>query len=328
VPLQFVQNALRIGGNVFHWLRGKQDEALFAGVSLHADGVAGAVLRAMPDGGVSVENVCWHPLQGDASVLELVPEVIKACDASQVPLTAVLAPDSYSLVQIEKPDLPEEELHDALRWRIKDMVDFPVQDAVFDSFALPKSLRPGAPELAYVVAVPKETIDQLADTLEKRCTQVRAIDVPELSLRDLVMHTGVDGRIHAYLYLQPAQALIEISGGDEVFITRRIPMAEDLLALQPEQQLQAMEPLVLEVQRSLDYFESQYGRGAVDQLFVLSASEAAEHAFIHSATLYLTVPVAGLSLDAMQGVEKIEQQTLRNALLALGAAMREMPCVA
>jgi len=313
---------------VLHWLRGKRDETLFAGLSLHADGVAGAVLRTLPDGGVGVEKVCWQPLKHGASALDLVPDVLRQCHAISVPLTAVLAPDSYALVQIEKPDLPEDELQDAMRWRVKDMVDFPVQEAVIDSFSLPKSRRPGAPELAYVVAAPQETVRQLEDVLLKRGVELRAIDVPELSLRDLVMHTGVEGRVHAYLYLQQGQAMIEISAAEEIFITRHIPLAEDLLDLQPEDQSAAMESLVLEVQRSLDYFESQFALGAIDQLFVLSTSESAEKTFMHSATVYLTVPVEALSLNSIQGLEKVDQQTQRNVCIALGAAIREMPCAA
>jgi len=313
---------------VFRWLPGKRDQQLYAGLSIHSGGVAGALLRALPDGGVGVERVCWFALDFGDSPLERIPAVLKRLQVGRAPLTAVMAPQSYALIQVEQPDLPASEQRDAFRWRIKDMVDFPVTDALIDSFSLPKSQRPGAPDLAYVVAAPRERVEELANCLTKNGVDLRAIDVPELALRDLVRHTGTEGRVHAYLCLEPRQALIEISSDDEVYITRQIPLAANLLDLDATEQLAQMEGLALEVQRSLDYFESQFASGSVDQLMVLSASEKAESSFIHSATAYLTVPVEALRMSEIQGRDSVDDKTFRQALMAIGAAIREMPCVA
>lgn len=313
---------------MFDRLRGKQPKDLYAGLTLHRQGVAAALLRALPDGGVRVERVCWRAAAEGEVAQDLIPQVLRDCHIGKAPLTTVLALDSYALLQIETPDIPTEELHDALRWRIKDMVDFPVEDAVIDSFALPPGKRPGAPLLSYVVAAPKKRIDGLHDVLDKSNVRLHAIDVPEMAIRDLVMHSANGERPHAYLHIQPQHALIEICVADQIYLTRHIPLSADLLDLEAQQQVTNMESLVLEAQRSLDYFESQYGMGPVDQLSVLSSSAQAEQSFMHSATVYLTVPVGTLSLQALQGVEDVDESILRHALAAVGAAIREMPCAA
>lgn len=311
------------------WFLGRGSQDLFAGLALYADGASAVLMRALPDGGSRLENVCWQEADPEADPekgsLAKLPGLLRACGVRSAPLTVVLPTDSYALFQLEAPEVPGEERLDALRWRIKDMVDFPVDDALIDSFDLPKSRRPGAPSLCYVAAAPASRVEAVQQAVEKGNGRLRAIDVPEMAIRDLVMNSGQSARAQAYLCLQPDRALIEISVDSTIYLTRQIPFQAGL----PDQASQSqMEALLLEVQRSLDYFESQYAVGAVDHLYILSSHLDAERAFLGNATPYLTVPVETFPLTALQGVEQFDHDLLRKSLGAMGAALREMPCVA
>src|SRR5688500_18366249 len=41
----------------------------------------------------------------------------------------LLAPGEYQIVSVEAPDVPAEEMKVAVRWKLKDVIDFPVEEA-------------------------------------------------------------------------------------------------------------------------------------------------------------------------------------------------------
>ena len=61
----------------------------------------------------------------------------------RAPTVSVLDPDSYRLLLVEAPDVPADELRAAVRWRVKDLIDFHVDDAVIDVFEMPQHARGG-----------------------------------------------------------------------------------------------------------------------------------------------------------------------------------------
>src|SRR6185295_14478160 len=51
--------------------------------------------------------------------------------------TTVLRGGDYQMMQVEAPNVPEAEVKEALRWRIKDMIDYPVEAATVDGIFIP-----------------------------------------------------------------------------------------------------------------------------------------------------------------------------------------------
>ena len=51
------------------------------------------------------------------------------------PCTIVVEDDVYSLLLLEAPEVPADELRSALSWRVRDLIDFHVDDAVIDAQA-------------------------------------------------------------------------------------------------------------------------------------------------------------------------------------------------
>ena len=83
-----------------------------------------------------------------------------------------------------------------------------------------------------------------------------------------------------------------------------------------------MENLALEVQRSLDYFESQYALGPADQLSVIVSREALFKAFHEIANTFLTVASVRFDFSALAFVDGVEIGDLGLGVTAIGAAMR------
>ena len=54
------------------------------------------------------------------------PAMLRDRAGSDVVATCVMPLGSYNLLQIEAPKVPPEELRSAVRWRVKDLIDFPI----------------------------------------------------------------------------------------------------------------------------------------------------------------------------------------------------------
>ena len=80
--------------------------------------------------------------------------------------------------------------------------------------------------------------------------------------------------------------------------------------------------LSLEMQRSMDYYESHYGRGPADEMRVFQEI-GEDHAFVEYARTQLPFRVEMLDLnDYISGVARIDQDDLPDYLPALGGALR------
>ena len=80
-----------------------------------------------------------------------------------VPAVLVLPIDQYQVFQVERPEgVEDSELADALKWKLKDFLDFSPADAVSDVFAFPEDASRGRGPLVNVVAARKSLVRELA----------------------------------------------------------------------------------------------------------------------------------------------------------------------
>jgi MSHA biogenesis protein MshI len=311
---------------VLSWLRKKNAASRHLGVDFYDDGFALAVIDNRGQR-PCVTAARWYPLAAGSNRADVLAVAIREMGARGLRAVAVLPAASYSLVQLEKPSLPEDEIAEAMRWRIRDLVDFPVEQAVVDLIHPPPSHRPGAPPLMYVVVAKSADVADVAAGLEAAGVKVAAIDIVEMAIRNLSLYLDNPPRPRAYLHLQPGQTVIEIADGAQIYLSRRVQ--QDYTAGADRALLGAqMENLALEVQRSLDYFESQYALGPADRLSVMICDRELFDAFSDVARGFLTVPVERFDFGAIDVDEGVDLAGLDRGVTVLGAAMRGLPWAA
>src|SRR6266850_5357212 len=76
---------------------------------------------------VSLAEREWDPQ--DSKALE---RVTKELQATRYRCSTVLSQSDYQMLLVESPGVKREELKSAVRWRIKDMIDYPVLEATLD----------------------------------------------------------------------------------------------------------------------------------------------------------------------------------------------------
>ena len=92
---------------------------------------------------------------------------------------AAFEPQAYQLLHLEPPEVPDEEIRAALRWRIKDLINYPAEQAIIDLYPPPASLANRVREFNVVVARESLVRDRIG-LLESAGLRLEAIDIGEL----------------------------------------------------------------------------------------------------------------------------------------------------
>lgn len=302
------------------WFKKRARTTIQVGVGFHADGLS---LVSLDQSGDSrrLEACGFYP--ADSDIPPELAQAIRSNGLRGAPVVGVLAPGSYSLFQVEAPEVEHEELKSAIRWRIKDLLDYHIDDAVLDIFDLPVSQRRSGPRMMYVVVAKQSLIRQCAGQLEALGLEIAAMDITELALRNVLALGGEPESLQALLYLPPQYGLIEIVRGDTLYLNRRIEISGNDLVDQGGFGLQELlDSLVLELQRSLDYHESQFGLGAVPTISVI-APETRKQQLQSLADQSLAAKVRLFDFSgSLEGLEGVDPTVLYRCLPAIGAALR------
>jgi MSHA biogenesis protein MshI len=97
----------------------------------------------------------------------------------------VLPEPAYQLHLVERPEVPDNELAEALRWRIKDMVSFDIDKTIIDYIELPDDSYRGLKRMVYAVVALREELDKHVKWCESIGLDPIIVDVPELALLNL-----------------------------------------------------------------------------------------------------------------------------------------------
>lgn len=235
----------------------------------------------------------------------------------------LLNENDYRLVQIEAPAVPAEERVQALRWRLKDVVDFPVDDAAIAVADIPT--EGGRQASVFAVVAPASVVGERMALFHEKKIPLEAIDIPEMAVRNVAVLFEEPNRGLAFLALTQGDSLLTITCGGELFLSRRIEIDSDALAkADEERRRQILERLALELQRTLDNFDRQYGFVSVSRLLVSSEFDCAGTVAGLVENLYLPVQAADLAtvadFAALPELRSAERQA--QSLLAIGAALR------
>jgi len=299
------------------------------GVSLDSDGVAIAqIVRDETD--IPRLEVChFTPLEDADDVSAKITQLVSEYDLDNSRCSCVMDTHSHSLLLIEAPDVQPAELKAAVRWRIKDLIDFHIDDAVIDVFEIPEQgATPGRARLMYAVAARASKIHNNVTKLEKTALKLDTIDIPELAIRNITSLLDDDVRGVAFLYLAADSGLITLTRQGSLYLSRNIDVGSKKMLpgvgdgdLHPQTE-QSLDKIVLEVQRSLDYYESHFSQPPITSLVIAPMEQEIAGILPYlSANLGIAVSMLDFS-TILESDESITKESQVKSLLAIGAALR------
>lgn len=271
-----------------------------------------------------IVKCAFYPLtEVTASALEKVRKDAQLGDAT---FTTLLSASEYQMMMVDAPNVPVNELKTAIRWKIKDSLNYHVDDATIDVLLIPTN-KYGAdrPQSLYAIAASNETIRKRIELFEKARIELGVIDIPETAQRNIAALFEVEGRGLAMLAFGDEGGLLTITCDGELFLARRIDITLGQLQDADENlRLQYLDRVELEVQRSLDYFDRQFQHIPVNRI-LLSAPEAPGLDKLLTANLGLPVEMLDLAqgMDVFAVPELADSEFVRHALPVLGAALRQ-----
>lgn len=219
--------------------------------------------------------------------------------------TTLLKPQEYHILLVEAPAVKPDELKAAVRWRIKDMLDFHVDDATIDVLDVPIPAAAGQrPRQMYTVAARNDTIRATIDRFSAGGFPLSVIDIPDTAQRNVAARLETDQRGVLALTFDPQGGLLTVSHGGELYLSRRLESSSTHLATEGELGLRMYDRVLVEIQRSLDHCERTYSFMSIGRV-VMGPFPGDEPLRQHlAANLYLPIEllelarVASLPADA------------------------------
>jgi MSHA biogenesis protein MshI len=303
--------------------RRSKNTGLRAGVVASDREIAVAVVRRHPGRRPEVLS-CITQAASRGFADETFRKLLEQADVGRTPVSAVIDVGHYQIAQVEAPDVPQAEVKQAARWRLRDKFDFPLETAVVDLFDVPVSARRGRARALFAVAANGEAVTAVGDALKEVAPGFDVIDIPELCQRNLSTLLAQDQKGVALLLLRESFAQLVLTRGGLLYLTRRFDfrprnfdLGDQLSAVQIDP-----ETLALELQRSLDYYESHFDQSAIGDLVIAPGGGSAEtlaSALSSQTGLRVSTMALDACVDVAPGVS-VPQTWL--SCLAIGAALR------
>lgn len=235
----------------------------------------------------------------------------------------VLNRKDYNLHLVEAPEVEPEELRSAVRWKIKDLLDMKVEDAAIEVFPVPKDAYRSR-QMVYVVASLKSRIQSIAEIVSESGLELAVIDIPELVMKNLSNGFIDDEHGAAFIDLRRNGSTMNITRNGDLYLSRRINTQLDPDVMQSIEWEGLQERLVLEIQRSLDYFESQMGQGQINRI-IIAPRQHDGAALVSTLDELLAAKVSLLDIATnIDGAAQLSTEMQQVCMAAIGATLRGM----
>lgn len=180
---------------------------------------------------------------------------------------AIVLPAKLSQsVQVEKPNVPAEEINAALKWLVKDLVSISPEDMVLDYYDAPKLI--GGVDKINVVCAPFTEVNSLIPALINDKMALKHITIEEFAFANLVPVQD-DACLLVCQQTDEEVVLLVVKNG-QLFFNRRL-RGFSHLAQKTTQELEMgiIDSLSIEIQRSTDYFERQLKQAPIKSIEVI-----------------------------------------------------------
>lgn len=300
--------------------RRKRRRGAAIGAAFGRDGVAVArVLARGRDRPPQLTACAWLAATDPEALVEQLGAWLERNHGREASGVGVLAPGEYQVLPIEAPPVAANEMRRAAAWRVRELIDFPIEQAVVDTFDPPESTQRGAASVNVVVAR-RATVGARIDQLRRAGLDLEIIDIPELAQRNVSAHLPDGSGGHALLALGASGGMITVYRDGEQYLGRTLDIGASALEAQGNA---AVDALILEVQRSFDYFESALAQAPLGALYVYPAMARVEHLVRSMEANLASVECHAIALGDILTTLSEPEHADATVLHAVGAALRQ-----
>ena len=251
--------------------RGSSEPGWLA-VSLQAGELSYVHGQYAPDGGSVVGRCGTHELEGEFGGAD---RLAKELGFDKYRCSTLLAPSEYQMLLVEAPNVPQTELKTAIRWRIKDMLEYHVDDATVDLLEVPRNPAGGErSHQMYAITARNALIQSCIGRFDAARIPLSVIDIQETAQRNVATLFERDERGLALLHLGKDQSLLTVNFRGELVFARRFDVrVSELASVTGSARDEQFQRVLLELQRTFDHFDRQYTYVPVAKLLLAPEPE-------------------------------------------------------
>lgn len=241
--------------------------------------------------------------------------------------TTLMGHGEYNISQIDAPNVPAAERKEAVRWGLKGLLDYPVENACVDVLEIPiEGAGAGRQASVFAVSAAESAVLARVGPFEAAKISLSAVDISELAQRNVAALFEDENRGLAFLRLDKQGGVLTLTFHGELVAVRRVDIpTTQLTDGNADRSAQAMERLVLELQRSLDNFDRQYSHIPISKLVVAAYPQPDNLIETLGESLYVPVHAMDLAqvMDFPAQSELADPQYQAMNFLLIGAALRD-----
>lgn len=308
--------------NILSWFKAKKRNDSWFAVSIATHGV---YLAHVERRGVMPRLVrCEYHATGAATAAQL-EKICRDAGAARHQVTTLLEPGEYQMLLVDAPNVPANEMKNAIRWKIKDGLDCHIDDATVDVLSIPSGRGGSEHALSvYAVVATNATIQRRIALFGRAKIELRVIDIPEMAQRNIAALFERNDRALAMLVFGDEGGMLTFSAGGELYMARHLEInAGQLQDANENLRQQYLDRVELELQRSMDYYDRQFHHVPVSHMLVCAPRVEGLMSMLAAG---VDVPVERLDLSQVMDVGAVpninDDQFLAHALHTLGAALR------
>ncbi len=178
----------------------------------------------------------------------------------------VLSSRQYQILQVNKPNVPDSEILGALKWQIKDLVPYSPENMILDYFDGPTLI--GTEEKISVVCAETSVLKEIIERLNKEDLSVKMITIAEFAFARLLPIQNSPCLL--VCQREDEEILLLIVQDGHVYFHRRLRGYVQIATKnEDELMMTVIDPLSLEIQRSIDYFERQLKQAPIKSIKII-----------------------------------------------------------
>lgn len=252
-----------------------RQKAVQVGVDFMPTGVAVVEVSGRNKDRGSVLRSDFLPASGMQEQTQALQDWVKQHGLKNAPCFSLIAKHDVQLLQMEKPEVSDDELIQAVSWKVKDLISYDVESAVVDTYQLPPSPKTSANMINAVVAN-ENTVAGYVDSIKQAGLELQVIDIHELAAKNLFNAYQQSEQTIGLLQIMNHESLVSIYHDQDLYVSRDFKLGLLNIDNQGSADESLYDSVLLEIQRSMDYYESSYGLGSIQKLLIYPQLPATE----------------------------------------------------
>ncbi len=237
-------------------------------------------------------------------------------------MTLALAVEDHKMHKLVRPTVEDAEMKQSVIWLLKDRLDCSVEQAVVEIIDYPEGCQQD--DQIMVVQSSRDKIKNLVEIVTGAGLELNAIDITELLLGDILQsYPGIEQGLALILDHEDGATLL-VYRGEHLYLLRQLSGISDFISCLPEDgNMMMADQLLLEVQRTLDYYDAQMRQPPLAG--ILLAPSIADTALLADyLDKHLSTKVESLDINSLLNLpEPLSPAVQQDCLSACAAAFRQ-----